>query len=392
MTLWQTSKVVWSNISRNRMRSFLTMLGMIIGVSSVIILVSLMQSFYNSILDSYADMGIYNVSVSIKGRNGNMVIKEEDMYQYAKGRPDTIKGVMPTVNIGGVLNKNGEKIEYSNIRGVDEFYTDLLDKVVETGHSISYSDVATRQKVCIIGSYINQQLFQGKAKLGDTIRLDGEELTIIGILKEVSNSSEWSSDNCLLLPYTTAMRISGSGSVTSYEFYIKNSDWVPAETEAMEKYLFNIFHDKDAYSVTNMVDMLQAANAEMSILTSIIAGIAGISLVVAGIGIMNIMLVSVSERTREIGIRKSLGAKYKDIMRQFVLEAGATSTLGGLLGILLGTVITIKAGELLKLKAAPSMNSIVTSFVVSVGIGILFGYLPARKAAKLNPIDALRSE
>lgn len=392
MTLWQTSKIVWSNIFRNRMRSFLTMLGMIIGVSSVIILVSLMQSFYDSILDSYADMGIYNVSVTIKGRNGNMVIEEDDMYQYAKEHSDNIKGVMPTVSMNGVLSKNGEKVEYSTIKGVDENYTNILKKETETGHSITYSDITTRQKVCIIGSYLNQKLFKGNAAIGDTIRLEGEDLTIIGILKEVSGSSEWSSDNCLYMPYTTAMRLSGSAGVGSYEFYITDSSKVSAETVLMEKYLFNIFHDKKAYSVTNMVDLLQSANEELSILTSMIAGIAGISLVVAGIGIMNIMLVSVSERTREIGIRKSLGAKYKDIMHQFVLEAGVTSTLGGILGILLGTVATINVGDLLKIKAMPSLDSVMISFAVSVGIGILFGYLPARKAARLNPIDALRSE
>lgn len=365
---------------------------MIIGVSSVIILVSLMQSFYKSILDSYADMGIYNVSVVIKGRNGSMIINENDMYQYAKDHKDTINGVTPTVNLYGVLNKKGQKIDYSTIKGIDEKYIDLMKKKIVTGRSISYSDIATRQKVCLIGSYVNQQLFKGNAQVGDSIRLEGDELTIIGILEETSGSTEWSSDNCLYMPYTTAGRLPCADSTRTYEFYIKNSDQVSAETSKMEKYLFNIFHDKKAYSVTNMVDFLQSANEELSMLTSIIAGIAGISLVVAGIGIMNIMLVSVSERTREIGIRKSLGAKYHDIMRQFVLEAGATSTLGGVLGILLGTILTIKAGDLLKLKAAPSTDSIIISFAVSVGIGILFGYLPARKAARLNPIDALRSE
>jgi putative ABC transport system permease protein len=181
-------------------------------------------------------------------------------------------------------------------------------------------------------------------------------------------------------------------SVNSYSFYIKNSDLVSPETTALQKYLFDIYHDSDAYKVTNLMQMLKESDEQMSILTSVIAGIAGISLVVAGIGIMNIMLVSVSERTREIGIRKSLGAKYKDIMRQFVLEAGVTSTMGGVLGILLGTIITIKAGDLLKLKAMPSMNTVLVAFCISVGIGILFGFLPARKAAKLNPIDALRNE
>lgn len=392
MTLWQTSKVVWSNIYRNRMRSFLTMLGMIIGVSSVIILVSLIQSVYDNMLDSYAEMGIYSVSVSITGRNGNMVVDEDDMYQYAKEHKDTIKGVMPIINVNGIINKKSEKIDYSTMKGIDENYIEMVNKEIETGHNITYSDIATRQKVCVIGSYINQKLFLGNAVVGDTVRLDGVELTIVGILKEASGSNEWSSDNSLYMPYTTAMRLSGLRSVSAYEFYIKNSEQVAAETTKMQKYLFNIFHDKKAYSVTNMIDMLQSINEEMSILTSVIAGIAGISLVVAGVGIMNIMLVSVSERTREIGIRKSLGAKYKDIMRQFVLEAGVTSTLGGLLGILLGTFATIQIGNLLKLKAMPSTNSIIVSFGISVFIGILFGFLPARKAAKLNPIEALRSE
>lgn len=392
MTIWQTSKIVWTNIIKNRMRSFLTMLGMIIGVASVILLVSLMQGFYTSMLDSYADMGINNVSVSIKGRNGNMMLSEADMYQYAREHESAIKGVTPTVFFQGIIYKNGEKIENSTMKGIDEYYTQLVGKKAEIGRTLTYSDMSTQQKVCVIGSYINQRLFGGNAKQGDTLRLDGEEMTIVGVLKASSDSSEWSSDNCLYVPYTTAARMYGYGSVSSYEFFIKDRSQVAAETDKIKEYLFRTFRDTKAYSVTNMVDMLKAIDSEMSILTSMIAGIAGISLVVAGVGIMNIMLVSVSERIKEIGIRKSLGAKHRDIMRQFVLEAGATSTIGGALGIALGTVLTIEGGKLLKINAMPTVSSMVTAFCISVGIGILFGYLPARKAAKLNPIDALRSE
>ncbi len=392
MTIWQTLKIVWANIIKNRMRSFLTMLGMIIGVASVILLVSLMQGFYTSMLDSYAEMGINNVSVTINGRNGNMMLTEEDMYQYARERKDTIKGVTPTVFLQGIIYKNSEKIEYSTMKGIDEYYTQLVGKTIETGRSISYSDISTQQKVCLIGSYVNQRLFGGAAKPGDTLRLNGEELTVVGILGAASDSSEWSSDNCLYIPYTTAARLYGFGSVSSYEFFIKDRSQVSAETDKIKEYLFRTFRDTKAYSVSNMVDMLKAIDGEMSILTSMIAGIAGISLVVAGVGIMNIMLVSVSERIKEIGIRKSLGAKHKDIMRQFVLEAGATSTIGGVLGIALGTILTIEGGKLLRINAMPTTNSMVTAFCISVSIGILFGYLPARKAAKLNPIDALRSE
>ena len=392
MTIWQTLKIVWGNIIKNRMRSFLTMLGMIIGVASVILLVSLMQGFYTDMLDSYADMGINNVSVTINGRNGNMMLTEADMYQYAKEHSIAIKGVTPTVFFQGTIYKNGEKIENSSMKGVDEYYTQLIKKKTETGRTFSYSDMSTQQKVCVIGSYVNQRLFGGNAKNGDTLSLNGEELQIIGILKQSSDSSEWSSDNCLYIPYTTAARLYGFGSVSSYEFFIKDRAQVSSETNKIKEYLFHTFRDTKAYNVSNMVDMLKAIDGEMSILTSMIAGIAGISLVVAGVGIMNIMLVSVSERIKEIGIRKSLGAKHRDIMRQFVLEAGATSTIGGALGIALGTVLTIEGGKLLKINAMPTTSSMVSAFCISVGIGILFGYLPARKAAKLNPIDALRSE
>jgi putative ABC transport system permease protein len=392
MKLWQTMKVVWANINGNRMRSFLTMLGMIIGVASVIILVSLMQGFSNSIISSYTDMGLNNVNVTIKGRNGNIIVTEADMYKYAKENSNTVNGVVPNVSIQATLSKKGKKEEYATITGIDEYFIKRENKEIQSGHDISYSDVSIRQKVCIIGSYLNQKFFKGNAQIGDIIQLNGEVFTIVGVLAQKSDSTQWSTDNCCYLPYTTAMGLLGVRSVSTYTFYIKSSKLVPQETTKIQKYLFNIFNDSKAYKVTNLMEMLKSAEKQMSILTSVIAGIGGISLVVAGIGIMNIMLVSVSERTREIGIRKSLGAKYKDIMWQFVLEAGVTSTIGGILGIILGGIITLKAGELVDLKSSPNLRTILLSFGISVSIGIIFGYLPARKAAKLNPIDALRNE
>lgn len=392
MKLLQTLKTVWSNITGNRMRTFLTMLGMIIGVASVIILVSLMQGFSNSIIKSYTNMGINNINVTLKGRNGNLILKEDDMYQYVKSHSSTLLGVSPNVTVEGSLTKKSNKVEYCTVTGIDEKYLNLNNKIIQEGHTITYSDITIRNKVCIIGSYINNALFKGAAKIGDTLRFNGEEFTIYGILKESSDSSEWSEDNCFYVPYTTAMRLGGVAAVGNYTFIAKNTDVVTSETKELQKYLFNTYHDSKLYKVSNMVDILTEIQSQMGILTSVIAGIAGISLLVAGIGIMNIMLVSVSERTREIGIRKSLGAKHKDIMRQFVLEAAATSTIGGLLGILLGTLCTMKASDLIKLEAFPTTHTIMLSFGISAGIGILFGYLPARKAAKLNPIDALRNE
>lgn len=392
MKLRLTLKVVWNNIVGNRMRSFLTMLGMIIGVASVIILVSVMQGFANQMIDSYSSMGINNITISLQGRNGNLMFTEDDMYQYAIEHADNLLGVSPNVSSNGSLSKKTKKVEYSTITGINENYINIMKKNIQKGHNITYSDIAIKNKVCIIGAYVNNQLFNGNANLGDTIRLNGEEFVICGILAQTSNGTEWSEDNAFYIPYTTAMRLNGISSVNSYTFFVKDSNLVPLETTNLQNYLFKTYRDSKLYKVTNYMDMLTDINLQMGILTSVIAGIAGISLLVAGIGIMNIMLVSVSERTREIGIRKSLGAKHKDIMRQFVLEAAATSSIGGLLGILLGGAGAITAGNLVKLNATPSIDIVMLAFGISAGIGILFGYLPAKKAAKLNPIDALRSE
>lgn len=392
MKLWQTMKLAWINIIGNRMRSFLTMLGMIIGVASVIILVSLMQSMANEMVSSYADMGINNITVSIKGRNGDTILKEEDMYEYAKKYPNTILGVAPNISFSGSIKFGQQKAEGINITGTDEKYLKTMKKALQEGRGITYSDITIRNKICVIGSYINKNVFKGNARPGDTVYVNGDEFRVAGVLKELSDSSEWSQDNCFYIPYTTAARLSGIGNIKDYLFFIKDSNVVEAETIKIRHFLFQIFHITNAYSVTNMIDMLKQIEIQQTMMTSVLAGIAGISLVVAGIGIMNIMLVSVTERTKEIGIRKSLGAKKKDIMRQFVIEAGTTSSIGGIIGIMLGTIVTIKIGDFIGMKAMPNINTVLISFGISAGIGILFGYLPANKAAKLNPIDALRSE
>ncbi|HEX3020853.1 MAG TPA: ABC transporter permease [Lachnospiraceae bacterium] len=392
MRLRQTLKIVWANISGNRMRTFLTMLGMIIGVSSVIILVSLMQGYLDNMISSYSDLGINNIEVTLNGRNGNLILSEEDMYHYASKHSDKLSGVTPKINLQSVVSKNSLKEEYAQIIGVDENYLNSTNTKLDSGHSFTYSDLVIRQKVCVIGSYLNMLLFGGNASSGDTLSINGEKVTIIGILTQTSDSTQWSNDNILYLPYTTAMKLSGTGKVNSYTFMVRNSDDVAPQTTLLQSYLFKTYQNSKAFKVTNLSELLKSSKEQMAIITSAIAGIAGISLVVAGIGIMNIMLVSVSERTREIGIRKSLGATYKDIMSQFILEAATTSTIGGLIGLLLGSFATVKAGELINIKASPNLQIVLISLGVSIITGILFGYLPARKAARLNPIDALRSE
>ena len=203
------------------------------------------------------------------------------------------------------------------------------------------------------------------------------------------------SDNLVLIPYTNAAKMSFMGSISSYTFNAADEDSVTAAKAAIESALYEFYQDDSAYTVVAMSEMLDTMNQMIDILVTVLAGIAAISLVVGGVGIMNIMLVSVSERTREIGIRKSLGARQRDILFQFVIEAGVTSAIGGILGILFGYLLSAAATAVIAtamqvdMTVAPTAGSILMAFGISVAIGVVFGYLPARKAARLNPIDAL---
>ena len=392
MKLFQTIKLAWSNICGNKMRSFLTMLGMIIGVASVIILVSLIGGMTDSVLSMYDSFGFNEISVSIFGRNGDPILDENDMYQYVEDNNKDFKGVSPKIEMYSLIKNGSAQDESAHIVATDEYYMGVKERKLASGCGITYSDLLIRRRSCVIGSYVNLCLFGGAAKPGDTLMLDGGTiLTIVGILEQSSDNTEWSDDNIVFIPYTTYQRIYPDQGL-SYTFYVKDNTQVTNLTKKIESYLYNTFYDKNAYSVNNMADYVDEINKEKTMLMSLGGGIAGISLLVAGIGIMNIMLVSVSERTREIGIRKSLGAKRRDIMRQFVIEAGTTSSLGGIIGIALGWVAAVKLGNLMKIDATPTQGSVIMAFCVSASVGIIFGYLPARKAAKLNPIDALRSE
>ena len=234
--------------------------------------------------------------------------------------------------------------------------------------------------------------------IGQTIRIGGNPFTVVGVLAEQSDSTEGSGDDVIYVPSSTAARLSGMGRFSSYTITIPDVDNATASKEALEDALYQVFHDEDAYMVMSMAEMLDAMNEMLGVQIAILALIAGISLLVGGIGIMNIMLVSVSERTREIGIRKALGAKERYIMSQFVVEAATTSAVGGLLGILLGELLSSVATFIVTtvmqedFTVAPAVGSILLAAGISIGIGVLFGYLPARKAAQLNPIDALRYE
>jgi putative ABC transport system permease protein len=279
---------------------------------------------------------------------------------------------------------------------VSEDYLAMKDYTVAQGRGLQYMDMYDRKAVCVIGAYLAENDYGGNA-LGKSIKIGAQKFTIVGVLARQSDTPEaGGTDDCVFVPYSTAARLWNAGQVDSYVFTVTDEDKSSEAKTIIEDALYAIFADSYAYSVTSMTEMLETMTSMINVVIAILTVIAGISLVVGGIGIMNIMLVSVTERTREIGIRKALGAKERTILNQFVIEAATTSALGGVIGIALGEALCAVGSKLLTLlmdidlTILPSTTAVLGAFGISAGIGVLFGYLPARKAARLNPIDALR--
>lgn len=377
-----------SSILSNKLRSILTMLGIIIGITAVIALVSLMSGLTSEVTSAFEDMGIESINVSITSRSETKKLPVEDMQELVEENSDIIEAQSPTVSMPAMI-KNGSDTINSQATGVNEYYLGMKGLDIAYGRELTYIDVERRQKVCVIGTYIAQEVFGGDA-LGQTIQITGTPYEVVGIIEEQDDSTETSSDNCVYVPYTLALHTTRTNTISSYVVYAKTQDTVEEAVDLIEALCDEDIGDDDYYTVTSMKSQAESMTEILDKMKLMLIAIAGISLVVAGIGIMNIMLVSVTERTREIGIRKALGAKQRDILSQFVIEAGMLSCIGGIIGIIIGSTIAIVAGKLLGMTVWPTPASIIVSFTISAMIGIFFGFMPARKAARLNPIDALR--
>lgn len=394
MNFLQCFRLALKSIWSSKVRSLLTMLGIIIGVSAVITIVGLGNGMELYMADQFASLGTTTLTVSISGRGSSRSISDDEMYALVEENPAVLDAVTPTVSVMGEAKVGRDSLSAS-ITGVGEDYLDIRGYTVAQGRGIQYTDILNREQVCVVGSYVAWEYFGGAA-VGETVRISGTPYTVVGVLSEISDSTDESgSDNLILIPYTNAAKMSFMGSISSYTFNAADEDSVTAAKSVIESALYEFYQDDSAYTVVAMSEMLDTMNEMIDILVTVLAGIAAISLVVGGVGIMNIMLVSVSERTREIGIRKSLGARQRDILFQFVIEAGVTSAIGGILGILFGYLLSAAATAVIAtamqvdMTVAPTAGSILMAFGISVAIGVVFGYLPARKAARLNPIDAL---
>ena len=409
MNFGQSFRLALKSLMTSKMRALLTMLGIIIGVGAVIVITSLGNGMQNMMNEQFEKLGANLVQVQLFMYGGDSrSVDPDDMYELVDKYPQYISGVTPYVSAQLAVRQGSEDFERTSIYGVGETFLNergatMSGQNLGKGRFISYIDAARYQNVCVIGAYLEEEAFQGDA-LGKQLSIGGEHFAVIGVLEKNSDMSEGSGDDIIYLPYTTALRLSGSADASMYMFTSTSKDTAATAKGIIENRLYKTFQSSDYYFVMTSAEMMDAMNAMMGTMMAVLVAIAAISLLVGGIGIMNIMLVSVTERTREIGIRKSLGAKRKDIRGQFIIEAGTTSAIGGVLGILVGIGLASLAGSLIggmmtssmgggsTFSAVPNLSSVAVAFGVSVGIGILFGYLPAKKAAALNPIDALRYE
>ncbi len=394
MKLSKSFTMAIHSIINNKVRSLLTMLGIIIGIAAVIILVSVMNGLTTEVNNVFSEFGTTSLTTSVQPR-GNAEVTPEDLYQFCDDNPELYDGMSPNVTVSGQFkstNSGDDTIRVSAM-GVSEDYYDIKKLEISFGRFISYIDCQNSSDVAVIGSYQALEYFgTSSGAVGKTVRLNGKPYTVIGVLEEEENSSQSSGDNAMYIPYTTALSANGTSVINSYVVNAASDEVVETAKTKLEDYLMEKIGDDDYYRVTSLQTIIDAMIEMMGKMEMVLVAIAGISLLVGGIGIMNIMLVSVSERTREIGIRKSLGAKHKHIMTQFVMESGVVSCIGGIIGILIGVAFSLLAGKALGMDVSPSYGAVVLAFGVSVGIGVVFGLLPARKAARLNPIDALRNE
>lgn len=387
----QSFRMALKSIGSNKMRAFLTMLGIIIGVSAVIIMVSLVQGSTKKITDSLQSMGTNLINVSVRGRNSSRVVNEEDMFKLVKDNSEQIESIAPSIS-SSVTLKIGDKNETCQLTGTNDAYETIRNTKVSQGRFISAIDVEERKKVVLIGAYIAQEYFPGVNPVGSTVKLNGDIFNVIGVIEVKSNLTSGSTDDQVIIPYTRAQRLLKNSTISSYSVQAKTAESVDAAMTIIQQFLFKKFNNTTSYNVFNQADMLQKVQDNTQTMTMMMGGIAAISLLVGGIGIMNIMLVSVTERTREIGVRKAIGAKRRNIMGQFLIEAIVVSCMGGLVGVGLGVLFSNIIGNAMSTPAEPSLLVMALSFGFSVFVGVFFGFYPASKASKLDPIIALRSE
>lgn len=396
--LKQSISMSIKNIRTNKMRSFLTTLGIIIGVTAVIALITIVHGVYDSVMGQFSELGANTITVSVTGNAMKTGISDSDIENIEALK--YVNGTSPSVTTTATVMYEGSKNTVT-VQGRNNAYFRNTTTNLVLGRELTSLEMDGSVYTCIIDRDCAQTFFLGTNPLGQTLRLNGYTYTVVGLTDDGSDDDNSSfnsfgqssgSAGTVIIPYRNALRMTSSGNITSLEVYVSDTQYSDAVTAAVENILSESFsNDSDSYNVTNMDSLIQSMETTENMLMAMLGGIASISLLVGGIGIMNMMLVSVSERTKEIGLRKALGAEPSRIQMQFLLESIFLSLTGGFVGVILGLIISYVASTLMSTTFEIQMSAILLGVGFSAAIGIIFGWVPARRASRLNPIDALRN-
>ena len=393
--IYQSFKMAVKAIAGNKMRSFLTILGVVIGVVAIVVLVSIGQGANSSVVESIEGMGTNLITANINARRMNP-IDLDSLNELAQN--EAISYVAPIASVSGTVKAGTTTYDDGVVQGTTPGYESIRNWTVAEGRFLQQPDIDNRSFVAVIGSEAATEMYGTTHAVGETFSLNGYTLTVVGVLEAVGSSASGSNDNQILIPFTLAQRLSNQTSISSFYVSAASSAQVEQAQAAVESYLEKAFENYNTrsfgtqYSVFNQTEMLSTLSETTNTLTLMLGGIAAISLLVGGIGIMNIMLVSVSERTREIGIRKAIGAARGNILMQFLIESLVVSLMGGLLGLAISVAAVKALAPVLQMTLTIPVNVAWMAIGFSVFIGVVFGMYPANKASKLRPIQALHYE
>lgn len=398
LSLWKESlRMSAMNIWASKMRSFLTVLGIVIGVTAIIALVTIMQSATTEVTEQFTAMGTGRLVVNAQGTPLKKGLTMTDL-ETIRAIPN-VEGISPAVSASVTVKSKNAWVEDVTVDGYNEVYFQRYPDLADRGRALSYLDVESRNHVALIDDTAQKNLFFGQDPIGQQILIKGYTYQVIGVLSDADSNDVMSQaqgdggdGGRVILPYTTAMTLTGTRNITSLSVYVTDTSQTDEVQSALEKVLNAAFNYKDdSYKIINMESLLDTMDTMLSMMTMLLVGIASIALLVGGIGIMNMMLVTVSERTTEIGLRKALGAEPGQIQLQFLIESIILSLSGGVIGVILGLSLSYLFSMVADLPFTISASAIVLGVGFSAGVGIVFGWAPARKASGLNPIDALRS-
>lgn len=389
-------RMALDSILEKKGRSFLTMLGIIIGVTAVLVLVAMVSGYNADITAYYEKLGVNKVNVTVSWYDSTRAPDVESaLYTYGNETlSDVVEGVSPDVSVILPVKYRTTTLDSDTIYFGSDQFSVCNNYTLESGRDITAFDIEQRSSVCVLGSYVADSLFQYSDPIGETVYIAGEPFTVVGTYYQKDGGTESSMDDMVAVPYTKNRSLLLSDSITQYVVKVGRSDDMDSVINSLEQFLSETIDSQvGEYELENGNSAMTESTEEMTSMTVVLGGIAGIALLVGGIGIMNIMLVTVTERTREIGIKKSIGAPRREIVGQFMVEAAILSALGGLIGIGLGFLLSLVLGKAMyDLILLPSALVTVGAFGFSVAIGLIFGIYPAVKASNLQPVDALRAD